>query len=87
MSILIRCIVILTVVLSLALMAVSAYAAKTEPPRYAGEVASQESVVVVPVSTQPNVLASSTDVAQTPVEPRILGDVYTPTPTVIFSGV
>lgn len=84
MSILIRCIVILTVVLSLALMAVSAYAAKTEPQRYVGEVASQESVVVVPVSTQPKVLASSTDVVQTTVEPTVVGEVATPMPTVIL---
>ncbi len=84
MSILVRCVAVLTVLLSIALMAVSAYAAKTEAQHTVIVLASQQSPVAADTSTQPSVSADERDFDFEPnsFEPIIVAPVYAPTPTV-----
>ena len=80
MSILVRCVAVLTALLSLALMAVSAYAAKTEPQRDVVELASQQSDVQDDTVTQPSVLPDDTNVAPGVIEPMFVEAVNAPPP-------
>lgn len=86
MTIIARCAAVLTVLLSLGLMAVSVYAAKTEVQQSAPEFVEQQNSDADDAGEEPSVLTDDKDYDFVPrsIEPIVVKPVYPPTPTVVL---